>query len=43
MEPYSDDPPQRMMVIEQDDLNEVTYKAYTSGSSACHHRIGTAD
>lgn len=41
MEPYSDDPSTKgMMVIEQDDLNEVTYKAYTRGLQPATHCIG---
>ena len=41
MEPYSDDPTTKgIMVIEQDDLNELTYNAYTSGLQPATHCIG---
>ncbi|MFA7196608.1 MAG: amidohydrolase, partial [Anaerovoracaceae bacterium] len=41
MEPYSDDPSTTgIMVIEQDELNEVTYQAYVSGLQPATHCIG---
>lgn len=41
MEPYSDDPTTKgIMVIEQDDLNEKTYNAYTNGLQPATHCIG---